>query len=158
MIHTMPQPAVPPGGAPVGHVSELPELESTALAVLRLWRAGRKQQLADMFHNILGPRDGAEATEALATFMACLASGARRPFAFHGPDCTCYGGDESAMTRMIASAAFGDGSDAALLALHLAPAVAAECLLHRAAWLGAALAPVANAARDASDAAKATRH
>lgn len=158
MIHSIPRPAVPPCGAPVGHVAELPELESTALAVLRLWQAGQDAEVATMFRRILGAEDGDVATAALYEFIACVTRGARRPLAFHRPNCSGYGGDESALTRLIASAAFGDASDAALLALHLAPAVTAEGLVHRAAWLGAALAPVAQAARAASDSARATHH
>ena len=160
MIHTRPplRPSVPPGGAPVGHVADLPAFEATALALVRLWQAGHVQQLGAMFHSKLGPCDGDDAIAALDDLMRFIGVNGRRPLAFHHPDCTCFGGDESALTRLIAAAASGHDEEAALLALHLVPAQHPDRLVHQAAWAGAAIFPLAELAAAATQALTATRH
>jgi len=152
MIHARPRAtgAAVPGGAPVGHVAELPALESAALAVLRLRVAGHGAEVAAMFRSVLGGADGAAAMQALEDLAALLARAARRPIAWHHPRCACYGGDESAVIRLVSEAARGEEDEAALIALHLAPCIAAELLCRRAAWFGAALGPVAECAAAAS--------
>ncbi|MFV0475781.1 MAG: hypothetical protein ACK5MQ_16480 [Pikeienuella sp.] len=106
------------GGAPVGHLDELPDLEAAAILYLRFWLAGdalRERARADL-HATLGSGDGDQATEALQGLVEMISRHARRPLMRHQPGCRCFGGDEAAFANFIGAAAHGQREDAILIA------------------------------------------
>lgn len=109
------------GGAPVGHVAELPPLERAALLYFRQWRNGPngREAVAHAFSQVFTPTRAVQEVNTLAALMAYLSVGQRRPIMGHCTGCACFGGDESAFVNLIAAAAADDKEDAMAFALTL---------------------------------------
>jgi hypothetical protein len=122
-------PASRRGGAPVGHLAELPQVEAGAVVCLRLWCDGAEAQ-ARLWTDLRGALGGGPARDALRAFervAGLLARHGRRPLMRHHRDCACVGADEAAVATLVAAAAEGACEDAALLAaLLVRPAFAPE--------------------------------
>jgi hypothetical protein len=119
------------GGAPVGHLLELPEVEQGAVACLRLWCEGPETQARlwnDLAH-ALGSAHGGTALKALEQLLGLILRHGRRPLMRHGLDCRCVGGDECAFANLVAAAAEGEREDALLIAsLLVRPGLAPEAV------------------------------
>jgi hypothetical protein len=106
------------GGAPVGHLSDLPPLERMVVLCLRLWTAGAAGR--DAVRGDLAARHGAPTGPrlfaALAELIDTTVRHARRPLLCHAPDCPCAGADEAVIARFVALAAEGAREDAILIA------------------------------------------
>ena len=110
------------GGAPVGRLAELPEVEAAAVACLRLWCDGAESQArlwADL-RGALGDGTARDALKAFERLVALLAREGRRPLLRHHRACACVGADEAVFAMLVAAAAEGDRDDATLLAAELA--------------------------------------
>lgn len=117
------------GGAPVGHLLELPDIEQGAVACLRLWCDGPDAQ-ARLWRDLsaaLGTAHGSTALKALERLLTLVVRHGRRSLMCHGTDCRCVGGDEAAFANLVAAAAAGERKDALLLAsLLVHPGMAPE--------------------------------
>lgn len=117
------------GGAPVGHLAELPQVEARAVACLRLWCDGAEAQ-GRLWQELAGALGAGPARDALGAFerlVGLLARHGRRPLMRHARECACVGADEAAFATLVAAAAEGERHDAALLAaLLVRPAMAAD--------------------------------
>lgn len=127
MIPAMPRQVYQRGGASVGHLAELPEVERGAVLFLRQWCLGdaARAVIARDFALVFGIERGTRVAERQDRLMRLMLGRARRPLMRHADGCACLGGDESAFAQMVAAAASGDHEDAALFAMTLiaAPAV-----------------------------------
>lgn len=94
------------GGAPVGHLAELPPLEAAAVRQLRLWRPSRARR----------ERPGGAEERPMNALFDLVHRHARRPLIRHCVECPHVGGDEAAFAQFVAAAAAGDREDAILLA------------------------------------------
>lgn len=72
-------------------------------------------------------------------FFNLLVKNSRRQIMRHDIDCTCFGGDESAVANIISLAARGDLEEAELLASNLMACKAAKKLIAPAEEVGLAL-------------------
>ena len=106
------------GGAPVGYLAELPEVEASAIAFLRCWCEGPyfQQALRDEFERKLGVRHGGRGADALHRLCQLLALHGRRPMLRHHINCRCFGGDESVFANCIGAIVAGNREDAELFA------------------------------------------
>ncbi|MEM8699458.1 MAG: hypothetical protein AAGF44_09830 [Pseudomonadota bacterium] len=106
------------GGAPVGYMAELPEIEASAISYLRCWCEGPDWQdaLRDEFKSKLGHRHGGRGVDALNRLCQLLALHGRRPLLRHHVQCRCFGGDESAFANCVGAIVAGDREDAELFA------------------------------------------
>lgn len=109
------------GGAPVGHISELPALERLAVLHLRQWFSGSegREAIALNFSKAFAPAAAVHEVNTLARLMDCLIAGQRRAIMRHDLNCACFGGDESAFANMVAATTAGDREDAMAFALTL---------------------------------------
>lgn len=106
------------GGAPVGHLLDLPDVEQAAVACLRLWCDGPESQ-ARLWNEVacaLGPAHGRTVLKGLERLLALIVAHGRRPLMRHSPGCRCVGGDEAVFAHMVAAAAGGEREDAMLIA------------------------------------------
>jgi hypothetical protein len=129
------------GGAPVGHIAELPPLERLAVLHLRQWCSGpeERETIALNFSRVFSPAAAAQEVNTLAALMDYLIAGQRRPVMRHDLACTCFGGDESAFAHMVAAATAGDREDAMAFALTLMRPDAAWQAVMAAEGVGLAL-------------------
>lgn len=137
------------GGAPVGVIAELPDVELGAVLLLRLWcegDGGRAQIARDFLLCFETGRAAAE-FENLDRLVRVVVQGGRRPLMRHGINCTCFGGDESAFAHMVAAAAAGDREEAMAFALALMSPDAAFAAVQMAESTGLAIHSLAAAAR-----------
>lgn len=140
------------GGAPVGIIAELPNVERAAILLLRTWcegEAGRMKILAD-FTKGFGVYQGQAEYDRLGHLIGVVIQGGRRAFMRHAVDCTCFGGDESAFANMVAAAAAGDRDDAMAFALVLMTPAAAFSAVQTAEVTGLAIAGLSRRAFDFS--------
>ena len=109
------------GGAPVGHLAELPPLERSAVLYLRKWCSGPegREAVAQDFSQVFQPARAAHEVNTFAALITYLSEGCRRPIMRHDFGCTCFGGDESAFANMVAASVAGDREDAMVFALSL---------------------------------------
>jgi hypothetical protein len=129
------------GGAPVGHIADLPQIEAGAVACLRLWCDGAEAQArlwADL-SGALGAAEARAALKALERLVGLIVRHGRRPLMRHGRACGCVGADEAAFATLIAAAADGARADATLLAALLVPPGMAAGAAELAGAFGAAL-------------------
>ncbi len=142
LIPDMPNPSR--GGAPVGHLAELPDVERGAVLFLRKWCSGEaaRTTIALDFARVFGAAHGSDLTMALDDLMHLMLCQARRPLMHHADGCTCLGGDESAFAQMVAAAASGDAEDATLFALTLIAGPAVPRTIVLAEQLGLAYADI----------------
>lgn len=106
------------GGAPVGLVTELPEVEMGAVLYLRLWCDGpeAQAQVWNDFASGLGARHGRSALKAFERLCSMAVDHGRRPLMRHQITCRCLGADEAAFANLIGAAAEGERDDAMILA------------------------------------------
>jgi hypothetical protein len=129
------------GAAPVGQLGELPVLEMSAIVYFRMLGTSieTRQQLHQDFQLAFGRDHGIYYAAQFEEFFTFLATKSRRKVMRHEIDCTCFGGDESAIANMIALAAIGDIQEAELLASNLVPCKDAKTLVAHAEAIGLAL-------------------
>ncbi len=113
------------GGAPVGYISELNQLEQNAILFLRYWSqcANADHDLQNKFwSNItydLGLTKTRQAIDAFDEIFNLCVKYSRRPLMKHDLECKCIGGDESCFANIIGFAQDGELEDALLLASNL---------------------------------------
>jgi hypothetical protein len=113
------------GGAPVGYLSELNQLEQNAILFLRYWSQSAKvdHNLQDKFWSEmtyeLGITKTRQAAEAFDEIFTLCVKYSRRPIMKHDLECKCIGGDESCFANIIGFAEEGEYEDALLLAANL---------------------------------------
>ena len=113
------------GGAPVGYLSELNQLEQNAILFLRYWSQSAKADhdlqskfWADITYD-LGITKTRQAIEAFDEIFTLCVRYSRRPIMKHDLECKCIGGDESCFANIIGLAEEGEFEDALLLAANL---------------------------------------
>jgi len=130
------------GGAPVGYLSELSDVEATAVLCLRLWNTGDARldapALGEMMR-ALGRAEGKRLFQAFEQICTLCAHHGRRPLVRHSPGCECLGADEACFANFIATASEGDREDAMLIASMLVRADMAPCLASLAETFGLSL-------------------
>ena len=113
------------GGAPVGYLSELSQLEQNSILFLRYWSQCAKadHDLQNKFwSNItydLGITKNRQAVDAFDEIFTLCVKYSRRPIMKHDLECKCIGGDESCFANIIGFAQDGGLEDALLLASNL---------------------------------------
>ena len=129
------------GGAPVGLVLELPELERAAVVYLRLWCESAETQGAvwNDFAACFGGVVGARKLRSFETLIDIAVRRGRRPLMRHQIGCRCLGADESAFANLVGAAARAETEDAVLLAAHIVRPDAAPLAASLAAEFGLAL-------------------
>lgn len=129
------------GGAPVGHLGELDEVEASSVLYLRLWCSGAEgqTQVRDDFAATLGRAGGAVALETLETFLCAAVEHGRRPLVRHDVLCSCVGADEAVIANFVAAAVSGDRDDALMIATLLVRAEMAPALTDLARQVGLTL-------------------
>ena len=126
------------GGAPVGYLSELNQLEQNAILFLRYW-----SQCAKVDHDLqnkfwsnftydLGVTKARQAIDAFDEIFNLCVKHSRRPIMKHDLDCKCIGGDESCFANIIGFAQNGELEDALLLASNLVAPKFASYLVNSA--------------------------
>jgi len=123
------------GGAPVGYLSELNQLEQNAILFLRYWsqRSMADNDLQNKFwSNItydLGITKTRQAIDAFDEIFTLCVKYSRRPIMKHDLECKCIGGDESCFANIIGFAQVDELEDALLLASNLVAPKFAACLV-----------------------------
>ena len=113
------------GGAPVGYLSELNQLEQNSVLFLRYWSQSAKSDYdlqSKFWANItydLGIVKTREAINAFDEIFTLCIKYSRRPIMKHDLECRCIGGDESCFANIIGFAQDGELEDALLLASNL---------------------------------------
>ena len=113
------------GGAPVGYLSELNQLEQNAILFLRYWSQCAKadHDLQNAFWSTItydfGITKTRQAIDAFDEIFTLCFKYSRRPIMKHDLACTCIGGDESCFANIIGFAQDGELEDALLLASNL---------------------------------------
>ncbi len=143
----------PRGGAPVGILSELPQVESIAVMFLRLWGDGPNQQaeLWNQFATSLGPVHGRRALKRFEALCDLCKRYGRRPLMRHSVTCECVGADESCFANLIGYASEGAREDALLLAVNMVRPDMAGALAILAEDFGLALKHLAVRAPDRAE-------
>jgi hypothetical protein len=144
MIPAMPKQVYQRGGASVGHLAELPDVERGAVLFLRQWCLGEAARaiIARDFALVFGTERGARVAAFQDRLMRLMLGQARRPLMRHADGCACIGGDESAFAQMVAAAASGDTDDASLFAMTLIAASAVPDAIALAEEIGLAYAEI----------------
>lgn len=129
------------GGAPVGYLAELPEVEERAVMCLRRWHtdAWERRRVCSDFGQFLGNEQGLSAVESLEQICELCTRYGRRPLMRHQVDCKCLGADEACFANFIGAAADGEREDAMLMATLLIRHDFAPSLVGLAENLGLAL-------------------
>ena len=129
------------GGAPVGFLTELDNIEAASVVYLRLWSQGSdsKASVWSDFASRLGPDEGRRALKSFEELCRLCAQHGRRPLMRHAVNCKCLGADESCFANFVASAATGEHEDAMLMATLLVRPDIAPVLTGLAASFGLAL-------------------
>ena len=123
------------GGAPVGYLLELNQLEQNAILFLRYWsqRSMADNDLQNKFwSNItydLGITKTRQAIDAFDEIFTLCVKYSRRPIMKHDLECKCIGGDESCFANIIGFAQVDELEDALLLASNLVAPKFAACLV-----------------------------
>ena len=113
------------GGAPVGYLSELTNLERNAILFLRYWSQNSSihEHLQNEFWSDLIKKLGLSKTSKAIdafddVFKLCIKY-SRRSIMKHEIECKCVGGDESCFANIFGFASEGKQEDALLLASNL---------------------------------------
>lgn len=119
------------GGAAVGYLTELDQVQAGAVRALRLWADGSDSRmvLRSEFEAQLGSASALHALESFDDMYQLCARFGRRPLMRHGVNCRCLGGDEAGFANFIAVAAEGDREEAMWIATTLVRADAAPVLV-----------------------------
>lgn len=129
------------GGAPVGFITELSEVEAASVIYLRLWCNGPESQ-AEVWNDFaltLGADQGQKALRSFEQLFGLCAKHGRRPLMRHSVHCKCLGSDESCFANFISAAAEGDREDAMLIATLIVRSDVAPLITSLAAEFGLAL-------------------
>lgn len=132
---------LPRGGAPVGYLSELGDVEVGAVICLRLWCGGAEGQgqvMTDL-QDALGKVRGRAAFECFDALCDMCMTHGRRPLMRHHLACKCLGADESCFANVIGYASEGAQEDAQMLASTMVRPDMAATLAHLARDFGLAL-------------------
>lgn len=129
------------GGAPVGYVSELDQVEAASVLYLRMWCNGPDSQAKvwSDFATRMGHDQGRNALKSFEQICNLFARHGRRPLMRHSVECKCLGADESCFANFIGAAANGDREDAMLIATLLVRADIAPLITSLAEDLGLGL-------------------
>lgn len=129
------------GGAPVGFITELDEIEAASVIYLRLWSEGPDSQASvrSDFASCLGSDQSRKALKSFEDLCGLCAKHGRRPLMRHSVNCKCLGSDESCFANFVAAAATGDQEDAMLIATLLVRADVAPLITALATDFGLAL-------------------
>lgn len=114
----MTNPSAKRGGAPVGYLSELSNLEAGAVIYLRMWCDGAEGQTMvwNDFALALGAEQGRQALQSFGDLCGMCVRHGRRPLIRHSVNCKCLGSDESCFANFVAAATEGDHNDAMMIA------------------------------------------
>ncbi len=129
------------GGAPVGLLNELGDVEAAAVLYLRLWSDGPAAQ-AEVWRDFsitLGPEKGRTALRALEALCDLCVRYGRRPLMRHQVTCRCLGADEACFANFVGAATEGEREDAMLMAMMIVRADLAPSLTALAQTVGFAL-------------------
>lgn len=137
----MTAPQTPRGSAPVGFLTELPQIEAAAVCFLRLWceNPQTQAQAIEDLTELLGPTHGPVAIDSLQQMCDLFSRFARRPVMRHHSGCSCLGADEACFANMVAEATAGHREDAMLFAMLIVRADFAPALAGLAEQFGLAL-------------------
>ena len=129
------------GGAAVGLLAELDEIEACAVMYLRLWNSGAtaRQQMLVEFGRTVGPRAARNMLDGLDHICDLCARYGRRPIMRHGISCKCLGADEACFANLVMLAARGEREDAMLIATLMVRADMAPALAGLAETFGLAI-------------------
>lgn len=129
------------GGAPVGYLSELKDIEASAVLYLRLWCEGpnTQEQVWNDIAGSFGPNHGQAVLEGFEDLCNLIIENGRRPIMHHQVTCKCLGSDKAAFANFIFAAADGDREDAMLIAALLVRSDMAQPLTALAEQFGLAL-------------------
>ncbi len=133
------------GGAPVGFLSELSQIEASVVIYMRLWCDGKAAQQAvwNDFASNLGTDRGRKAIGSLEQLFGLCAKHGRRPMMRHSVNCKCLGADESCFANFVRAATEGEHEDALLIATLLVRADFAPLITSLASDVGLALKQMA---------------
>lgn len=129
------------GGAPVGYLTDVSDLEASTVLYFRLWCEGpdcRARVWSD-FATSLGTEHGRAALNAFEDLCTLLTRHCRRRLMRHGLECSCLGADEAIIANFVAAATQGDQEDATLLASLLVRSDLAAVLTGSAQQVGLAI-------------------
>ena len=137
------------GGAPVGFLSELDPIESTAITYLRLWCQSLEAQdaIARDFEIVFGQTRGKEITDSFEALCKLCVENGRRPLMRHGLECKCFGADESCFANFIGYASEGAREDALMIAMTIVQPEKAHILAALAEDFGLALRDITSKCR-----------
>lgn len=129
------------GGAPVGFITELDEIEAASVIYLRLWCDGpeAKASVWNDFESSLGTDRGRSALKSFEDLCNFCTTHGRRPLMRHSLNFKCLGADEACFANFIACAATGEREDAMLIATLLVRPDVAPLITALAADFGHAL-------------------
>lgn len=144
------------GGAPVGFISELPQVDAASVCFLRLWceSAETRHQADEDLYDLLGPRHGPVAVDSLRQMCEVFSQFARRPVMRHHSGCSCLGADEACFANLVSEAATGQREDALMFAMLMVRADFAPVLVGLAEQFGLALQVLTRSVRSAEPAQK----
>lgn len=134
------------GGAPVGYLDEVSDIESSAVLYFRLWCNGpaAQSQMWNDFATSLGSDQGRVALKAFERLYGLIFMHRRRQLMRHDVACRCLGGDEAIFANFIAAATRGDREDAMLMASLLVRSDIAVTLTDLAQQFGLAIRRINN--------------
>jgi hypothetical protein len=129
------------GGAPVGYISDLNDVEYTAVMYFRLCCSGleSQNQIARNFRISLGYADGYKATKSFGDLCDLILKKGRRSLISHPVGFKYVGADENCFSQLILTASSSDREDALLIAMLLAPPSLAPILYGLAQEAGLAI-------------------
>ncbi len=129
------------GGASVGLISDLSDIEAASVLYFRMWFDGpvtQAQVSADIMA-VLGQTHGESALRAFDQLCSLCSKYGRHPLMRHSVMCKCLGSDESCFANFIATATDGDHEDAMLIATLFVRGDMAPLIASLAADFGVAL-------------------
>lgn len=129
------------GGAAVGLVTDLPEVEAGAVLYFRLWADGPEGQ-ASVWNALASSLGAGPARPAMKAFeRLCVLTGTqcRRRLMHHSVSCACLGADEAVFANMVAAASTGDREEAAMFAALIVRPDMAPAAAYLAEQFGVAL-------------------
>lgn len=129
------------GGASVGLISDLSDIEAASVLYFRMWFDGptTQAQVTSDIKAILGQAHGKAALRSFEQLCNLFSRYGRRPLMRHSVMCKCLGSDESCFANFIATATDGDHEDAMLIATLFVRGDMAPLIASLAADFGLAL-------------------
>lgn len=129
------------GAAPVGFVSELPQIEAASVIYLRLWCEGPElqEEVWSDFRSAFGDEYGQTLRESFHDLCGMCCVHGRRPLMRHSVECKCLGADESCFATFVSAAADGEREDALMMATLIVRPDLAPIVTSLATQIGLAL-------------------